>query len=144
SGIMEALVDLGSYDEAVAVAAELLPPRGQVEDVWNLIWVRSELARILTQRGERAQTVALSEWAVEQTRGGGVSQDTTAVAFQVAAAVRLSIRDAAGAIALLTELEGTAHIRDANYYVTSLPEAVRTALAAGDSALAARLTEGVQ
>jgi hypothetical protein len=49
--------------------------------------------------------------------------------------------DGPGALLLLADLEGTPNVERAAYYQPNLAEAVRTALAAGDAHLAARLAE---
>jgi tetratricopeptide (TPR) repeat protein len=61
-----------------------------------------------------------------------------------AAAVRLEQADVGGARALLEEIERTPHVRDNVNYGRCLPEAVRTALAAEDPELAARLTQDIE
>jgi len=56
----------------------------------------------------------------------------------------LALGEAAQAVALLTELEGSLKARAYPYCVRSVPEVLRTALAAGDPDLAVRLVRGVE
>jgi hypothetical protein len=58
--------------------------------------------------------------------------------------LRLGRGDVQGAVSLLAELERTTNVRDSPAFASSLPEAVRTALAAGDPDLAARLADGLE
>jgi tetratricopeptide (TPR) repeat protein len=143
AGSLCMLVDLGSHDEASALAAELLPRLEAADDVWDMVFVRSEQVRVLTRRGEHAEAARLAELAVQQARETGDLQSIAQV-LPAAATVRLGIGDPSGTVALLSELETTPNIRDELSYVRALPDGVRAALAAGASDLAARLTEGVE
>jgi len=80
---------------------------------------------------------------VEHAREGAEPQ-FLAHAFPPAAALRGHAGRAVDALALLAELERTPHIREEANYAAELPGAVRTALAAGDPDLAARLAEGLE
>src|SRR5206468_5462547 len=68
TGTVEALVDLGSHEESMALAVELVPRLEGVEDVFDLIVARSSQARVLTRRGEHAKGGPLAEWATERAR----------------------------------------------------------------------------
>ena len=138
---VQALIDLGSYD-ATPLTDELIPIMEQAGDVFDLIFVRASLARILARRGEVAAAPPFAEWAVEHARDMAEPQ-AISVAHSAAATVRLSLGDPEGAKALLLELEATAHVRESPSYVRSLPEAARTALASGAPDLGARLIEGM-
>ena len=50
AGTVDTLVDLGSYQEAMALAAGLVPRLEAAEDVFDLFPVRSSLVRVLTRR----------------------------------------------------------------------------------------------
>jgi class 3 adenylate cyclase/tetratricopeptide (TPR) repeat protein len=137
------LVDLGSYEKAMAMARELVPRLEAAEDVWELLQVRPHQVRVLTRWGEHAEAAPLAHWAVEKAREQAEPQ-LLAVAFPPAAALRLALGEATDALALLAELERIPNVRGSPYYGSNLPDAVRTALAAGDPELAARLAEGVE
>jgi hypothetical protein len=77
--------------------------------------------------------------AVEKARVSAEGQ-TIAWVFPAAARLRLAQGDAPGVRSLLKELERTPNVRYSTKYLTDLPDAVRTALGAGDADLAARLT----
>jgi tetratricopeptide (TPR) repeat protein len=140
---VEALVDLGSYQEAIALAVGLVPRLEAAGAVWDLLWVRPSQVRVLTRRGEHAEAAPLAEWAVDKARQFAEPQ-ILAQALPAAAALRLALGETAGARVLLAELERTPNVRDGPYYSANLSDAVRTALGAGDPDLAARLTEGVE
>jgi class 3 adenylate cyclase/tetratricopeptide (TPR) repeat protein len=137
------LVDLGSYQEAMAMAGDLLPRLEAAEDVYALLPVRSAQVRVLTRRGELAEAAPLADWAVEKALELEEPQ-ILALALPAAAALRLGLGETTAALALLAELERIPNVRSESNYASNLPDAVRTALAAGDPDLATRLTEGVE
>jgi hypothetical protein len=143
TGILEALVDLGSHEEALALAATLVPRLDGVQDVFDLIVARSSQARVLTRRGEHALASALAEWATGRARELADPQ-AIAQAFPTCAATRLSTGDSRGAAALLREFDATIDVRDTPNYPRSLPDAARIAIAAEDMGLAASLAEGLE
>ncbi len=136
-----ALVDLGSYQEAMALAGGFVPRLEAAEDVFDLLRMRPAQVRVLTRRGEHAEAAPLADWALEKARELAEPQ-LLALAFPAAAALRLGLGGTAGALAILAELERTPNVRSELNYASNVPDAVRTALAAGDPDLAARLAEG--
>jgi hypothetical protein len=98
--------------------------------------------RLLAACGADGLAVAADE-LVAAAREVGYAQ-FYALAFTAAARVRLGQGRPHEARALLAELDGVADIRADRYYASLLPELVRTALAAGDPNLAARLAAGVE
>jgi class 3 adenylate cyclase/tetratricopeptide (TPR) repeat protein len=139
---VEALVDLGSYEEAAALTRDLVRRLEEAEDVWDLLQLRSTEIRLLTRLGKHAEAAPLANWSVERARAFA-DPPLLALALPPAAALRIAIGDAAAALALLAELERTPSVRDAPDYATNLPEAVRTALAGGNAELAVRLPEAL-
>jgi tetratricopeptide (TPR) repeat protein len=137
------LFDLGSYQEAMALAGGLVPRLEAAEDVWDLVQVRSDQVCVLTRRGEHAEAAPLADWAVEKARELAEPQ-ILALAFPPAAALRLAMGETADALAPLTELERIPNVRSESDYASNLPDVVRTALAAGDPDLATRLAEGLE
>src|SRR5439155_14562302 len=125
-----ALVDLGSLEEAMALAGDLVPRLEAAEDVFDLLYVRPAQVRVLTRRGEHAEAAPLADWAVEKARESAAAQFLAQV-FPHAAALRLRLGDTADALELLAELERTPNVRSDPYYASNLPDTVRTALAAG-------------
>jgi tetratricopeptide (TPR) repeat protein len=136
------LVDLGSLEGAMALARGLVPRLEAAEDVFDLLHVRSAQVSVHLWRGEDAEAIPLAHWAAEKARELAEPQ-ILALAFPAAAALRLGVGETTDALALLAELERTANVRNHTNYASNLPEAVRTALAAGDPDLAARLAESV-
>jgi len=143
AGTAGALVELGSLEEAIALAGDLIPRLEAAEDVFALLQVGLAQVRVLTRRGELAEAAPLADWTVEKARELAEPQ-FLALAFPAAAALRLAVGEPAGALALLAELERSPNIRADTNYAANLPDAVRAALAAGDPELAVRLTEGLE
>ena len=142
AAMVTALVDLGSLKEAMAMAAGLVPKLEAAEDVIDLLEVRSAQVRVLARRGKAGVAAPLAKWAVEKARQ--LAQPLIlAPVLSAAAALRLG-EDPRAALTLLTELEGIPNVRHGPEYASMLPDALRTALAAGDPDLAARLAEGVK
>jgi hypothetical protein len=137
------LVDLGSNQEAMAVARGLVPRLEAAEDVFDLLSVRPAQVRVLIRRGEHAEAAPLADLAVTKALESAEPR-LLALALPPAAALRVGLAGTTGALALLAELERIPNVRSESNYASSLPEAVRTALAAGDPDLAARLIEGVE
>jgi class 3 adenylate cyclase/tetratricopeptide (TPR) repeat protein len=137
-----ALFELGLYEEATALAEGLLPRLEASEDVADLLLVRPTQVAILTRQGEYAEAAPLAEWAVAKAHEFAEAQ-FVAIALPPAGALRLAIGDTAGALALLSELERTP-LRNEPHNVANLPDAVRTALAAGAPDIASRMVEGVE
>ncbi len=142
-GAVAALAELGSYEEALATAEELVPRLEAGGDVWLLVWMRSVQARILVRRGEHAAAEPLAAWLAERGRAMAQTQ-TLAHVLLAAAAVRSSLGDAAAVVTLLAELASVPNIAADLQYAWGLADAVRMALAAGDLELALRLQEGVE
>jgi class 3 adenylate cyclase/tetratricopeptide (TPR) repeat protein len=137
-----ALVELGSLEEAMALAEELAPQLEEAGDVRDLTEVRSAQAWALQVRGEHAAAAALGQWIAKRAREYG-SPEMLASAYPSAAVVRVAHGDGPGAIALLAELSDPRTTRT-EAYAANLAGAVRTALAAGAPGLAAELAGAVQ
>ena len=140
---VQALVDLGSYDQAMALAEDLVPRLELAEDVWELVQLRSGLVRVHTRRGTLAEAATPAAWIVEKARDSGRAP-LLAQALPVAAVLRLAGGDAGGARAILAEFERTRHVRTESNLAANLPAAVRTAIDAGDPDLAGRLAAIVE
>jgi class 3 adenylate cyclase/tetratricopeptide (TPR) repeat protein len=138
-----ALVDLGSYQEAMALAGGLVPRLEAAEDVFDLLPVRSAQMRVFTRRGEHAEAAPFTDWAVTKALESAQPQ-LLAMALPPTAALRLAAGETASTIALLAELERIPNVRNGPHYSANLPDAVRTALAAGDPDLATRLAQGLE
>ncbi|MBV9096354.1 MAG: AAA family ATPase, partial [Streptosporangiaceae bacterium] len=98
-----ALTDLGSLQEAMALAEDLAAQREEARDVPNLIEIRSAQLCALHVRGEHATAAALGQWAAERARECA-RPEMLATALPPVAAVRVARGDAPGALALLAEL----------------------------------------
>jgi class 3 adenylate cyclase/tetratricopeptide (TPR) repeat protein len=132
------LTDLGRWDEVVEAATELIEKLEATGSMVSVFDSRLALARVLALRGQAQEAVPLAEWMLEAGRRL-ISPDRRARALIVAALVRLSAGQRGPAAELLAELAGDAAVRRHPLFYAFLPEAVRTAVAAGDHALAERL-----
>jgi hypothetical protein len=137
------LADLGAWKEVMTVAGDLVPRLEEAGDVLGLVNLRLNQATVLTRSGDLPAASPLAEWgewrAREIAEAGPI-----AMTLPTAALVRLGKGDRTGALSLLFELDRTPNVREDPNYCANLPDAVRTALAAGDPELAVRLAEGVK
>jgi tetratricopeptide (TPR) repeat protein len=132
------LAELGRTREALERAGRLAATLEAKGVTHLLIEVRSvELASRLAC-GERKATPAAAEWLIQAARESG-SADMVVLGL-AAAASRLPDRTTG----LLAELEQSPGTRETTYFARQLPAMLRTALAAGDPALAKGLAEGLE
>ena len=137
------LVELGRPEEALERAGTLVAAVEASGGTWVLMWVHAlELATHLA-RGEAEGASRIADWLVEAARTHG-SADGTVEVLAAAAAARLATAEPEKARALLAEIEQTPGARETPYYARQLSAMLRTALAAGDPDLAARLAGGLE
>jgi class 3 adenylate cyclase/tetratricopeptide (TPR) repeat protein len=139
---LSSLIQLGDWDEVLEAAgplAERLERAGLTPYVADIM---ARQARVLVMRGQPLEILPL-EGAVETARDSG-SIDGLVQVISAAALVRLAAGHREGALELLVDLEQTPHVRGSDNYPQFLPELVRTAVAAGDLALANRLASGLE
>ncbi|MBV9193237.1 MAG: AAA family ATPase [Solirubrobacterales bacterium] len=139
---VEALVDLGSFEDATAAAERLDDRISAAEDWLSRLIARLARGRVLARRGQLNEARAITEWGVERAHEFDDPQ-SIAMAFPLAAAVKLELGDVTGAAGLLSELEQTPNVRHTPSFAGSLPEAVRVAVASRDAGLGARLVDGL-
>jgi len=141
SARLDCLFDFGSWDaviEEVALLADRLQSYGSARP---LIWARFFQASVIALRGGAADALVSVEWAIEYARDSSSIENRVA-ALAVAAMASLGAGDPKGAATALSVLERTPHVRESTNYPSLLPAMVRTAVAAGDLALADRLASG--
>ena len=137
------LAELARPDEALERAARLALVVEASGDSYSLYELRAvELATRLA-RGEREAAPAGADWLVETARASPTA-DGVVIGLAAAAAAALAAAAPAPACALLAELEQTPGARESPYYSRQLASILRTALAAGDPALAKRLADGLE
>jgi class 3 adenylate cyclase/tetratricopeptide (TPR) repeat protein len=97
------LIDAGSWDEAIAVAEDLVPVLEAHDDVWSLVGVRVGLAAVLADRGDAQSAEPIAAWALDRVRESGEHQALPGPLF-----VRLYVAELLGeratALSLLEEL----------------------------------------
>ena len=137
------LAELGRPEqvlERAGVVGAVIEARGET---YALIWVRAlELATHL-ERGHFEGGSGIADWLVQAAPTQALP-DTVIEALAAAAAARLVAGTPDQARALLAEVEQTPGARDTPNYSRHLAPMVRTALAAGEPALARQLTQGVE
>jgi class 3 adenylate cyclase/tetratricopeptide (TPR) repeat protein len=140
---VETLVNLGSYEEALALAVDLLPRLENAEDAYSLISVRAAQVRAFTRRGQFREAERLAPWTIDRAREIGGVQFITKVMLP-AAALHLAVGDSKGALGFLHELRRIPNIHEDIDCAANLADAVRIALAAASPNLAARLIAGFE
>ena len=65
---VDLLVDTGEHDEALRLAAEMIPRLEASGDVFDLVAIRCDQARIFALRGETSQVTAWLEWLESTAR----------------------------------------------------------------------------
>jgi tetratricopeptide (TPR) repeat protein len=133
--LMGALGELGEFDEALALAQDLGMPLETPESTFDLMEVRSSVARILARRGQFSHAVEHVDWAIEYARRAGEAQDAV-IAFPVAVTIRAGLGETDVVRALLSELTGIQGVGNEPEFATRLPEMVRLAFGVGAPELA--------
>jgi class 3 adenylate cyclase len=133
------LAHAGEWDAALSEAAELAPVLEASSERWDLIATRVYQAFILAWRGEAATAKPLAIW-LEKIVGEDVGR-IGEVCCSAAASVRLALGELDAARGLLGACRAALHRDGGFFWADDLPEAVRTAIAVGDRALARRLAE---
>jgi tetratricopeptide (TPR) repeat protein len=138
----EALEAVGRIEEALDSVRRIAADAGVREDVQTLIQARTIEASILTACGDEA-AAALAHWLLTAVK---TAQHPTLIGgvAPVVASAQLAAGRAAAASALLEDLERQPGAKSDLNYPARLNQMVRTALAAGDRALAERLAADVR
>jgi hypothetical protein len=142
-GLVDDLLWTGEWEEALAEVERLLPDLEQTEDVRDLLWVRTNQLLLLACRGEYAVAEPLLDWA-EKKASATEEPCAGACGLLAVAAVRMGLGGEATSLDLLRACGETPQVAGGSDFIARLPQAVRTALAAGDSDLAEVLVEGIE
>jgi class 3 adenylate cyclase/tetratricopeptide (TPR) repeat protein len=132
---LDALVDTGEHDEALEIAARLVPRLEANREVFDLVVIRSAQARIHALRGQAAEVTEMLEWLESAARE---SEDPQLVVVGLVSVglVRAGLGQDEAAAALLSEIRTSPGARDNVNYPMLLHTMVRTALGIGDPYLA--------
>ena len=141
--LVEALGMFGEWDKALATAAELAPELERSEAGSDLVIVRAQEALLRACRGEPGLAAPFLDW-LEQRGLESEIPWISAYALLSCATVRYELGQAGAAMDLLDGWERRPRPGSGPNYVAYLPFAVRTAVRAGDDALAARLSAGLE
>jgi tetratricopeptide (TPR) repeat protein len=140
---LDELVDIGEHDEALEIAAEMVPRLEANGDVFDLGGIRAMQARIHALRGQAAESAEMIDW-LESTARETEDPQLVVSGLGSVALVRAGLGQDEGPAALLSELEAYPGARDNQYYPAILPAMVRTALGIGELSLAERLASGFE
>ena len=133
---------VGEWDMVLHEAAELEPLLEAGSYSWGLAIARLYHLHVLVARGCAGEAGALASSVADYSRREGGHTAAACATAAAAAALACGARDAARD---LLELAETAYRRPGGFWwVDALPLAVRTALAAGDGALAERLAASIE
>ena len=138
--LVHSLYRTGDWDEALKQAALLLPELKAIEHIWNLVYLRSLQALLASSRGHPAEAAPFVDWLAEEGRQSEVGW-ARAAALLAASTVRLQAGEAEIALDLLAQC--FSEPRACISIMDMVPEAVRTAVAAGSDALAAGIVRQV-
>jgi hypothetical protein len=133
----------GEWDEALALAASLVPLLEEAEDTWDLLQLRPPQMLLLVRRGRASETAPYLAWLTERGRESEVAF-IRAYALLTASAAHLAIGNTGVAVDLLTEWAMLPLGAGKRRFAELVPEAVRSAVAAADSSLAALLVESLE
>jgi class 3 adenylate cyclase/tetratricopeptide (TPR) repeat protein len=136
------LVEAGAWDEALAGAAEDIPALEEAEDVWSLVEVRYAQALLFARRGEPEEAEPFLAWMLEKGREIGALW-LLIECLVGAAAVQFGRGETGAALDLLDEWATMPRTGGSPGDVERVPEAMRMALAGGNSDLAANFVEGM-
>jgi class 3 adenylate cyclase/tetratricopeptide (TPR) repeat protein len=140
---LEALYDLGRWDELLDLAVRLAEKASESQASLDLVEIRVIQADVLVCRGRTEEVASILDWLLPAVRDLKETQFLVQ-ALTAAAHTYLVQGDPNRTVELVRELEAVPRVRDAWNYPAYLPRLVRTALAAGDSAFAGRLAEGLE
>ena len=135
------LVELGRVDEALDRLSRNVTAAEMRSETYELIELRAVQLAIRLARGDKAGPDDV-DWLVENARAQGAADSST---FALASAAEALATDRPeGACALLAEVEQSRGSHRTPAYARLLPAMIRTALAAGDLALAERLSDSLK
>lgn len=143
TGMIELLCDSGEHEQALTLAATTAARLESSGGTLDLTIVRATETRILTLRGQAAQTAASLDWLESTSRESGHIEFTVSC-LATAAGARAALGQHDGAATLLSEVEAAPDSRESHYYAAYLPGMVRTALTIANVELAERLVAGVE
>jgi tetratricopeptide (TPR) repeat protein len=141
--LVDLLVDLGDWDQALTVADEVLAWHQAQGGGYVDIFVQAQKARVQLLRDEPAAAAALAEQFLPRARANGDPQILVA-AFPVAALAAQGRGDLDAGIGLVEELYEATREGPVRYRAFPLPDVVRLCVAAHQLSLAQRLLDGVE
>jgi len=140
---VELLFDRAEHEQALTLAAEIADRSQASGNVFTLGIARSVQTRILTLRGQTAQTTDWLDWLQTAARELATAEDTVS-SLGSAAVARAALEQHDAAAKLLTDVEAAPDSRETHYYAAYLPAMARAALTTGNPELAERLAAGVE
>jgi class 3 adenylate cyclase/tetratricopeptide (TPR) repeat protein len=140
---LDGLHDTGEHEEALQIAAGVVPRLEASGDVFDLVGIRAEQAQIYALRGQASEIAEMLEWLESSARE---TEDPQLVVLGLGsvALVRAKLEQIEAVAALLNEVQTYPGARDISYYPALLPAMVRAALGIGEPSLAERLASGFE
>jgi tetratricopeptide (TPR) repeat protein len=138
---LDPMVEVGEWDRALGLAGTIAAQAEESGDVADLIQARWVQARILAGRGDAESAAPLADWLLATARESGSPEDIVPT-FAAVSRTYLGVGRPGEALDLLVEIDRMPHVRDGPTYPAYVCELMRSAVAVGDPALAARLADG--
>ncbi len=140
---LPAMLDVGDLDGVLAAATTLGERAERAADEFDLMEIRSNRASALLLRGSVLEAAKYLDWQVEAATRTGRA-DFIAANLGCSAAVRAAMGQYEAAAELLTAIDTTPGLRDADALGPDLPRVVRAGLAIGAIELAERIAGHLQ
>jgi class 3 adenylate cyclase/tetratricopeptide (TPR) repeat protein len=143
AGNLDVLIDVGEFDEALAIADDMAPRKEAKGDVVDLVVLRAAQARVSSLRGQSDRLAPRVEW-LEARVSELQTPDDVIIGLGSAALARALLGPDEATASLLVRIEMTPGTRETLTYSAYLPSLVRAALRISDTALAERLVRGLE
>jgi len=142
-GVVDDLTWIGRWQEALKELEGLVPILQASEDMYDLVYVRTNQLQILGCEGRYEEAEPLMVWAEEKAREAE-EPCATACCLLAAADIRIALGGRAEGLDLLRACGENPEMFVSYDFMIRLAQAVRTSLAAGDRELAEVLVEEVK
>ena len=136
------MIRAGLLDEALAWAERVAARFAADADIVGQVRSRCVQSLVLAYRGRAAEALPLIDWAGEAAAAGSAIESLI-LALQIGGVVHLAVGDRAGAVERIGRLLGDPHAVESWTFLFHFPDAVRTAVGAGEVGLAERLADAM-
>ena len=140
SALIQSLIRVGRWSEALAQISEVLPELAALEDEWDTLYLRSQQAMICAWQGEPGRAEPFLEWLSDTGRASEIGW-ARSYALLAASEVHLALGENGATRSLLAEF--LEQPRAAMAIIDVVPGVIRTAIAAHGVELAASVARSV-